>query len=91
MSQANKTLDRVLRGTADANIGFDDLCHLLRHLGFEERVRSSHHIFTREGVVEIINLQAKAGKAKAYQVRQVRNLLIAYQLAEDESPENSPK
>jgi hypothetical protein len=81
-----KTLNRVLRGTADANIGFDDLCNLLRHLGFAERIRGSHHIFTRDGVVEILNLQPKAGKAKAYQVRQVRGVIIAYALAGGPEP-----
>jgi len=50
MSKVIKILDRVLRGTTDANIGFNDLCNLLRHLGFAERIRGSHHIFTRDGV-----------------------------------------
>lgn len=83
MSRPAKTLERILRGTADANIGFDDLCGVLTHLGFEERVRGSHHIFTREGVTEILNLQPKGGKAKAYQVRQVRDVIVAYGLASD--------
>ena len=48
MSKVTKTLERVLRGTADANIRFGDLCALLQHLGFVERVRGDHHIFTRE-------------------------------------------
>lgn len=87
VSKITKTLDRVLRGTSDANIGFNDLCSLLKHLGFAERIRGSHHIFTRDGVVEILNLQPKAGKAKAYQVRQVRAVIVAYALAgEPETP-----
>jgi hypothetical protein len=76
-------LDRVLRGTADTNIAFEDLCGLLRHLGFAERVRGSHHIFSRDGVVEILNLQPSGGKAKAYQVRQVRDVIVRYGLADD--------
>jgi hypothetical protein len=86
VSKVTKTLDRILRGTADANIGFNDLCNLLKHLGFAERIRGSHHIFTRDGVVEILNLQPKAGKAKAYQVRQVRSVIVAYALAEASEP-----
>ena len=82
-----KTLNRVLRGTSDANIGFDDLRNLLRHLGFAERIRGSHHIFIRDGVAEILNLQPKAGKAKAYQVRQVRGVIVAYALVEEPEPE----
>lgn len=75
MSRAAKTLDRVLRGTSDANIRFGDLCALLEHLGFDLRIRGDHHIFTRAGVVEILNLQPNKGKAKPYQVRQVREVI----------------
>ena len=81
MSRPAKTLEKLLRGTADANIGFADLCGLLISLGFEERVRGSHHIFTRDGVVEVLNLQPKAGKAKPYQVRQVRDVILTNGLA----------
>jgi hypothetical protein len=57
MSKLEKLLSQILRGTSDANIAFDDLCWLLRHLGFQERIRGSHHIFGRAGVEEKINLQ----------------------------------
>ena len=81
MAKHEKTLLHVLRGTSDANISFDDLCQLLRHLGFDERIRGSHHIFTKEGVGEILNLQPKDGKAKPYQVKQVRGVILRYKLA----------
>ncbi len=68
MSRFDKTLEKVLRGTSDANIDFDDLRQLLQGLDFQERVRGSHHIYSRDGVMEIINLQAKGSKAKPYQV-----------------------
>jgi hypothetical protein len=84
MGRPAKTLARVLRGTSDANIAFDDLCGLLRHLGFDERVKGSHHIFTRDGVAEILNLQPKGGKAKAYQVAQVRDVLVENGLAQED-------
>lgn len=69
-----------MRGVSDANIPFAQMCHLLKKLGFEERIRGSHHIFTRDGVEEIINLQAKGSKAKPYQVKQARNLILKYNL-----------
>lgn len=47
---------RILEGRSDANISFDDLCRLLRWLGFDERVRGSHHIFRKQGIRELINL-----------------------------------
>ena len=75
-----KTLEKLLRGESDANIRFDELCHLLRAKGFRMRVSESHHIFTRAGVMERINLQREGSKAKPYQVRQVRKILATYKL-----------
>jgi hypothetical protein len=49
-------------------------------LGFEERTRGSHHIFRRHGVRELINLQREGSKAKVYQVRQVRQVVVRYGL-----------
>jgi hypothetical protein len=61
-----------------------ELCGVLRDLGFDERVHGSHHIFTREGVEEIINLQPRdGGLAKPYQVRQVRDIISRYQLGSE--------
>ena len=54
---AEKTLGRVPSGIADAAVRFDDLCHLLERLGFEKRVRGSHHMFRKSGVEEKINPQ----------------------------------
>ncbi|MDT5062050.1 MAG: hypothetical protein QOH63_2509 [Acidobacteriota bacterium] len=80
MSKYDKLLLQILHGSSDANIPFDDLCHLLRRLGFEERTRSSHHMFRRQGVEEKINLQREGNKAKVYQVRQVRVVILKYKL-----------
>jgi hypothetical protein len=70
MSPREKTLDKVLRGTSDSNIPFESLRNLLKQLGFEERIRGSHHIFTRNDVDEILNIQPKNARAKPYQVKQ---------------------
>jgi predicted RNA binding protein YcfA (HicA-like mRNA interferase family) len=80
MGRYEDLVHRILGGRADANISFDDLCGLLRHLGFEERQRGSHHIFRREGIEERINLQREGKHAKVYQVRQVRSVLLRYRL-----------
>lgn len=72
---------RILRGTSDFNIPFQELCALLKELGFDERIKGSHHIFTKGGISEILNLQPKKAKAKVYQVRQVRNIILRYRLA----------
>lgn len=82
MTQQDKLLLKILRGTSDANIPFEPLCQLLKTLGFEERIRGSHHIFSKDGIEEILNLQPKQGKAKAYQVKQVRTIILKYKLGE---------
>ena len=82
-----KTLDRVLRGTSDANIRFDELRRVLKRLAFEERIRGDHHIFARDGVAEILNLQPCGSLAKAYQVKQVRSVIVQYKLAEEQDAE----
>ena len=80
MGNYDKLLFQILRGLSDSNIAFDDLCGLLRHLKFEQRVRGSHHVFRKQGVAELINLQKDGNQAKAYQVRQVRNIIVKYRL-----------
>jgi hypothetical protein len=76
-----------LGGTADTNIPFEDLRHFLKRLGFAERVRGDHHIFTRDGVEDIFNLQPKGRQAKPYQVKQVRGVIVKYRLARDANEE----
>jgi hypothetical protein len=80
MGKHEKLLVQVLRGASDANVPFDGLRQLLSHLGFAERVRGGHHIFTMDGVEEILNLQPLGSKAKAYQVKQVRGVVLKYRL-----------
>lgn len=82
MGRYTKVKQKILSGSADTNVEFSHLCQLLARLGFEERVKGSHHIFTRDGLAEILNLQPKGNKAKPYQVKQVRNILVKYRLGE---------
>ena len=80
MGKYSKLREKILAGSADSNIEFAELCKLLGRLGFDERIRGDHHIFTRNDVAEIINLQPKGKKAKTYQVRQVRNIFVKYRI-----------
>lgn len=80
MSKYDKLLFQILRGTSDANVPFNDLRQMLTSMGFEERIRGSHHMFRRSGIVEKINLQREGNKAKVYQVRQVRAVILKYKL-----------
>ena len=81
LGRYGRILDRVLGGTSDANISFNDLCQLLRRLGFEERTR---HVFRMPGVAERLNLQRDGSEAKPYQVRQVKAVVLKYRLGEFE-------
>ena len=81
MGKHEKLLFQILRGLSDSNIGFEELCGLLAHLGFEMRVRGSHHVFRKPGVPEKVNLQRQGSQAKPYQVRQVRVIIQKHKLA----------
>jgi hypothetical protein len=73
-----------MSGVADTDLRFSDLCNLLRQMGFDERIRGDHHIFTKDGVEEILNLQPKGAQAKPYQVKQVRNLIHKYHMDKED-------
>jgi len=76
-----KVLDKVLSGLSDKNIRFQNLKKVLNDFGFSVRIKGDHHIFYKEGIEEIINLQPlRDGKAKAYQVKQVRAIILKYRL-----------
>ena len=78
-------LQKVLTGLSDKNIRFSDIRALIGDLGFAERIKGDHHIFSKEGVTEIINIQPlKDGKAKASQVKQIRNLILKYKLHQED-------
>jgi len=75
MSKAEKLFDRVMAGQSDANLLFDDLCTLLTKLGYTARTTKGSHIIFQRGP-SFLNLQpSRGGKAKSYQVRQVRQEL----------------
>jgi hypothetical protein len=85
MGQYGKLVQRILSGRQDKSILFSEVVSLMQRLGFSMRIKGSHHIFSQEGIDEIMNLQPDSSKAKAYQVKQIRNLIVKYQLGvEDE-------
>ncbi|MBU0561748.1 MAG: type II toxin-antitoxin system HicA family toxin [Bacteroidetes bacterium] len=76
-----KILAKILNGTSDKNIDFLDLRKLILSFEFNERIKGAHFIYSKNGIMEIINIQpAAGGKAKPYQVKQLRNLIIRYKL-----------
>ena len=80
MSKFEKLYEHILMRRSDANVLFETFCGLLKRLGFDERIKGDHHIFTMDGVEEILNLQSKNGKGKPYQVKQVREVILKYHI-----------
>ncbi|MDO9239802.1 type II toxin-antitoxin system HicA family toxin [Methylicorpusculum sp.] len=80
MGKYDKLLYKILSGRSDSNVAFSELMQLLQRLGFDLRIRGDHHIFTRQDIVEILNLQPAGSMAKPYQVKQVRQVIVKYQL-----------
>ncbi|MEC4803724.1 MAG: type II toxin-antitoxin system HicA family toxin [Jaaginema sp. PMC 1079.18] len=87
MGKYEKLLQKILTGTSDKSIKFDELRQLLKRLGFDERVKGDHYIFTKDNVEEIINIQPKGSEAKSYQIKQVRNLILKYRLGDSDVSE----
>ncbi|MCH7816887.1 MAG: type II toxin-antitoxin system HicA family toxin [Proteobacteria bacterium] len=80
MGKQGKLILKVIEGHSDRNVSFNELCELLKRLGFQERIRGSHHIFRMTGITEMCNLQKDGKHAKPYQIRQVRAILVKYGL-----------
>jgi len=47
-------LEKILTGLSDKNIRFSELRNLVLSLGFDERIKGDHHIFTKFGIVGIM-------------------------------------
>ena len=82
MGKYEKLRQKILSGISDSNIKFSELCNLLIRLGFSKRMRGDHYIFTKDGVEKIVNIQPINSKAKAYQVKQIRNIILVYRLGD---------
>ena len=85
MGKHEKLFEHILMRRSDAGVSFDALCSLLERFGFERRIRGDHHIFCKAGIEEILNLQPKGDKAKPYQVKQVRQMILQHQLRLEEA------
>lgn len=80
MATIEKLMLAIMSGTQDNNIKFAELQKILDALGFHCRIKGDHFIYWKDGISEIINIQPNGNKAKPYQVKQVRNLILKYKL-----------
>lgn len=67
----------------NTSISFVDLQYFIKKLGFSERCKGDHFIYTIDGVSDILNIQPDGNKAKRYQVKQLRNIVEKYKLGGD--------
>jgi len=83
MAKWDRFRRKLLSGQGDSSINFGDLCRFVeQELGFIPHPENSgsHRVFGKPGVAEIIDLQPNGHEAKAYQVRQVRKIIVTYNL-----------
>jgi hypothetical protein len=81
MGRRRKFYEKIVSGQSDNNIPFDRTCVLLEHLGFNARISGDHHIFEKPGIEDPINIQpTRESKVKPYQVKQIRKVLLDYNL-----------
>lgn len=82
MATIEKLIAAIMSGTQDRNIKFSDLQKILNVFEFQCRIKGDHFIYWKDGIEEIINIQPDGNKAKPYQVKQIRNLILKYHLVE---------
>lgn len=76
-----KVYNAVMSGKSDNNIQFNDFRKLISDLGFSFiRQRGSHIQYFHEGINAFMNIQSDGSKAKGYEVRQLRKIIIENKL-----------
>ncbi len=80
MGKRRKLRERIVGGQSDANISFGDARTLLKSLGFTEDIEGDHYIYRMEGLPVRINIQPEGGKVKPYQVKQIRKVLVEFDI-----------
>ncbi|MFH1049469.1 MAG: type II toxin-antitoxin system HicA family toxin [bacterium] len=74
-----KLLKKILDGSK--NIRFNEFVNLIEGFGFIlDRVSGSHHIFKRQDIDEIINIQNVKGEVKPYQIKQFFSIIEKYNI-----------
>ena len=80
MTSSEKILLEIVLFKNDKSIKFKDLCSALEYLGFQNRIKGDHYIYYKDGIDEIINIQPNKNMAKPYQIKQIRNILLKYNM-----------
>lgn len=85
MSRYEKIRAKIMSGKSDACVSKDEIELFLTMIGAKhKRTKESHYQYGIEGITEQLNLQFPCGKAKPYQVKQIRNIVNKYKLGKEE-------
>lgn len=76
-----KTYNDVISGKSDNNIRFTEFRNLIIDLGVDfKNQNGSHMVYYHKGINERMTVQNAGSKAKGYQVRQLRNIIVKHGL-----------
>ncbi len=76
-----KIYNDVISGKSDNNINFNDFRNLIVDLGFNFINQNGSHIqYYNKNINERMTIQNNKSKAKGYQVKQLRNIIIKHGL-----------
>ena len=76
-----KVYNDVMSGKSDNNIRFNDFRNLIVDLGFDFiRQNGSHMQYFHRELKAFMNIQKDGAKAKGYEVRQLRKIMLKYGL-----------
>lgn len=76
MGKFEKLKAKLLAGEGLNNFSVGDLDTVLQGIGFEhKRTTGSHHIYVHPQVDSPVNVQGRDGKAKPYQLKQLKALI----------------
>jgi predicted RNA binding protein YcfA (HicA-like mRNA interferase family) len=74
-----KMLEKIYNN--NKNVRFGDFTLIVEAFGFNQvRVSGSHHMYWRDGVNEMVNIQNVRGEVKPYQIKQFLSLIEMYNL-----------
>ncbi len=71
MSQWQKLIQKILEGK---NTSYEEAKNVLFHLGFELKIRGSHHIFRKNGYIKNVSIKRRS-QLLPYQMRDLKEIL----------------
>jgi hypothetical protein len=90
VSKRAKLIEKILNPDATNNVTFEELCECAKQVGWQQKKRkgTSHVIYWHAIYPDLLDFQVgKNGKAKSYQVKQLRAFIASARLNNQLPPE----